>query len=134
MKKPRFADEQIIAMIKGQQAGSPTEEACRKYGISNASFCKYKAKFGGLDVSYARKLKTLEDGNAKSMQNDCVESFNGSFRDECLNKTLFTSLDEARTKIIEWKEDYNQNRPHSSLGNLTPNEYAMKMALQKLAA
>ena len=70
----------------------------------------------------------------KPMQNGFVESFNGSFRDECLNETLFTSLDEARGKIKEWKEDYNQNRPHSSLGNLTPNEYARKMTLQKLAA
>ena len=70
----------------------------------------------------------------KPMQNAFVESFNGSFRDECLNETLFTSLDEARTKINEWKDDYNQNRPHSSLGNLTPNEYARKIILQKLAA
>ncbi len=70
----------------------------------------------------------------KPMQNGFVESFNGSFRDECLNETLFTSLDEARCKIKEWKDDYNQNRPHSSLGNLTPNEYARKMILQKLAA
>ena len=70
----------------------------------------------------------------KPMQNGFVESFNGSFRDECLNETLFTSLDEARTKIKEWKDDYNQNRPHSSLGNLTPNEYAKKITLQKMAA
>lgn len=70
----------------------------------------------------------------KPQQNGFVESFNGSFRDECLNETLFTSLGEARTKINQWKEDYNQNRPHSSLGNLTPNEYASKMKLQKLAA
>ena len=70
----------------------------------------------------------------KPQQNGFVESFNGSFRDECLNETLFSSLGEARTKITAWKEDYNQNRPHSSLGNLTPNEYAAKTMLQKLAA
>ena len=46
MKKSRFTDEQIIGMIKEQEAGSPTEEVCRKYGISSASFYKYKAKFG----------------------------------------------------------------------------------------
>jgi len=50
------------------------------------------------------------------MQNGFIESFNGSFKDECLNETLFTSRNEARTKITEWKEVYNQNRPHSSLG------------------
>lgn len=65
MKKSRFTDEQIIGMIKEQEAGSPTAEVCRKYGISSASFYKYKAKFGGLDVSDARKLKALEDENAK---------------------------------------------------------------------
>ena len=70
----------------------------------------------------------------KPMQNGFVESFNGSFRDECLNETLFSSLAETRSRIIAWKEDYNRNRPHSSLGNLTPHEFAMKMALQKQAA
>jgi putative transposase len=70
----------------------------------------------------------------KPMQNGFVESFNGSFRDECLNETLFSSLTEARAQITAWKEDYNKHRPHSSLGNITPIEYAMKMALQKQAA
>lgn len=70
----------------------------------------------------------------KPMQNGFVESFNGSFRDECLNETLFSSLAEARTQITLWKEDYNRQRPHSSLGNITPIEFAMKMALEKQAA
>ena len=70
----------------------------------------------------------------KPMQNGFIESFNGSFRDECLNETLFSSLAEARKQITAWKEDYNKHRPHSSLGNITPIEYAMKMALQKQAA
>jgi putative transposase len=70
----------------------------------------------------------------KPMQNGFVESFNGSFRDECLNETLFSTLVQARHHITEWKEDYNRNRPHSSLGNLTPTEYAVKTALQKQAA
>jgi len=70
----------------------------------------------------------------KPMQNGLVESFNGSFRDECLNESLFSSLAEARNQITIWKEDYNTHRPHSSLGNITPNEFAMKMALEKQAA
>ena len=70
----------------------------------------------------------------KPMQNGFVESFNGSFRDECLNETLFSSIRQARQQINEWKEDYNTQRPHSSLGNITPSEFAMKMALQKQAA
>ena len=70
----------------------------------------------------------------KPMQNAFVESFNGSFRDELLNETLFSSLAEARQTISAWKEDYNRYRPHSSLGNITPNEFAMKMALERQAA
>jgi putative transposase len=70
----------------------------------------------------------------KPMQNGFVESFNGSFRDECLNETLFSSLAQARTTITAWKEDYNSNRPHSSLGNITPREFAMKILLDKQAA
>ena len=65
MKRSRFSEEQIISMIKEQEAGSPTAAVCRKYGISSASFYKYKAKFGGMDVSDARKLKALEEENAK---------------------------------------------------------------------
>ncbi len=70
----------------------------------------------------------------KPMQNAFVESFNGSFRDELLNETLFSSLAEAREKITAWKEDYNRHRPHSSLGNLTPKEFAMKSRLENKAA
>lgn len=65
MKRSRFTEEQIIAMIKEQEAGMPTAEVCRKHGVSSASFYKYKAKYGGMDVSDARKLKALEDENAK---------------------------------------------------------------------
>jgi len=65
MKKSRFSDEQIIGMIKEQESGMATAEVCRKHGISTASFYKYKSKFGGMEVSDARKLKGLEDENAK---------------------------------------------------------------------
>lgn len=65
MRSSRFTEEQIIGMIKEQEAGTPTADVCRKHGISTASFYKYKAKFGGMDVSDARKLKSLEDENAK---------------------------------------------------------------------
>lgn len=70
----------------------------------------------------------------KPTQNAFVESFNGSFRDECLNETLFSSLDEARTQIAIWKEDYNRQRPHSALGNITPVEFAAMNTLEKQAA
>jgi putative transposase len=70
----------------------------------------------------------------KPTQNAFVESFNGSFRDECLNETLFSSLPEARAKITIWKEDYNSQQPHSALGNITPTEFASKITLEKQAA
>lgn len=59
----------------------------------------------------------------KPTDNPTIESFNGSFRDECLNLHWFPSLEDARTKIEAWKQEYNAFRPHSSLGDLTPNEY-----------
>lgn len=63
--RSRFTEEQIIGILKEQEAGLPTAEVCRKHGISSATFYKYKAKYGGMDVSDARKLKALEDENAK---------------------------------------------------------------------
>ena len=63
--KSRFSDEQIISMIKEQEKGMPTSEVCRKYGISSASFYKYKSKYGGMDASDAKRLKALEDENAR---------------------------------------------------------------------
>lgn len=65
MRKSRFTEEQIIAILTEQERGMGTMEVCRKHGISPASFYKWKAKFGGMDVSDARKLKTLETENAR---------------------------------------------------------------------
>ena len=58
------------------------------------------------------------------MQNGHVESFNGRLRDECLNASCFRNLADARAKISNWREEYNDQRPHSSLGYRTPNEFA----------
>ena len=65
MKRSRFSEEQIIGILREQEAGSPTADVCRKHGVSSATFYKWKAKFGGLDVSDARRLKALEDENSK---------------------------------------------------------------------
>jgi putative transposase len=63
----------------------------------------------------------------KPVQNAFIESFNGKFRDECLNQSWFTSLEDARRIIEAWREDYNTVRPHSSLGYRTPQEYAAEV-------
>ena len=65
MKRSRFSEEQIIAILKEQEAGMPTADVCRRHGISSATFYKWKSKYGGLEVSETRRLRALEDENAK---------------------------------------------------------------------
>jgi putative transposase len=65
MKRSKFSEEQIIGILREQEAGSPTAEVCRRHGISSATFYAWKAKFGGMEVSDAKRLKGLEDENAK---------------------------------------------------------------------
>ena len=65
MKRSRFTEEQIIGILREQEAGVPVADLCRKHGISSATFYKWKAKYGGLEVSDARRLKALEEENAR---------------------------------------------------------------------
>ena len=74
MRKSRFTEEQIIAILAEHELGVPTADVCRKHGLSTATFYKWKAKYGGMDVTDARKLKALEaeNGRLKRMLADAM--------------------------------------------------------------
>lgn len=88
--------------------------------------------------AYENKVELFFIQPGKPTQNAFIESFNGKFRDECLNVHWFSDLDDARMKIEAWRNEFNNERPHSSLGNLTPNEFVeqltTKMGKTRLAA
>lgn len=65
MKRSKFTEEQIISILREQEAGAKTAELCRKHGMSEATFYAWKAKFGGMDVSDAKRLKVLAEENAR---------------------------------------------------------------------
>ncbi|ATU94607.1 putative transposase [Phyllobacterium sp. 1468] len=65
MKRSRFSDEQIIGILKEHQAGLSAADLCRKYGVSDATFYKWRSKFGGMEVPEAKRLKALEEENGK---------------------------------------------------------------------
>ena len=93
----------------------------------------------GTELTSNAILKWQEDRNVewhyiapgKPMQNGFVESFNGRMRDECLNEHLFDTLRHARHMVAAWRDDYNRYRPHSSLGGLTPWEYANRSIMDQ---
>ena len=81
-----------------------------------------------LSHSHGIALRRIEPG--KPNQNAYVESFNGRFRDECLNEHWFMSLAHARAVIETWRREYNEERPKETLGGLTPAQYARKLAIK----
>ena len=82
-----------------------------------------------LDVwAYQHDIRLAFIRPGKPVENAYIESFNGKFRDECLNEHWFVTIDHARRVIENWREEYNVERPHSSLADLTPNEYARRVA------
>ena len=117
--------------LTGTKVVAALERVAKQWGypqmitVDNGSEFTSKA----LDAwAYAHGVKLDFIRPGKPVENAVIESFNGRFRDECLNANVFVSLHDARQKIEAWRIDYNEHRPHSSLGDLTPKEFIEQVA------
>lgn len=113
--------------INGQGVADILEAVCRFRGYPGSIRTDQGPEFTGRSLdqwAQANGVKLVLTQPGKPTQNAYVESFNGKFRDECLNENWFVSLDHARAVIATWRLDYNEVRPHSSLGKRTPAEFA----------
>ena len=81
------------------------------------------------NYSYQNSIKLEFSRPGKPVDNAFIESFNGSLRDECLNTNWFLSIEDAQDKLEAWRVDYNEYRPHSSLDNMTPSEFAGQLSI-----
>ncbi len=88
MKRSRFSEEQIIGILKEHQAGLTASELCRKHGISDATFYKWRSKFGGMEVSDAKKLRSLEDENRRLKKLLAEQMLDNSTLKEMLTKNF----------------------------------------------
>lgn len=88
MKRSRFSDEQIIGVLKEHQAGLSAAELCRKHGISDARFYKWRSRYGGMEISDARKLKSLEEENRKLKRLLAEQMLDNSTLKEMLGKNV----------------------------------------------
>lgn len=114
MVSPAVKREAILDGIGGGR-GLPETIVCDNGPEFTSASLDWWASERGVKLSFIRPGKPVE--------NAYIESFNGKFRDECLNGHWFVSLEDAKEKIEAWRKDYNRNRPHSSLGNKTPYEF-----------
>ena len=84
MKKSRYSDSQIISILKQAEAGTPATELCREHGMSDATFYKWRAKFGGMDVSMMARMKELEEENRRLKKMYAEEKLKSEIRKEAL--------------------------------------------------
>ena len=122
---------EVDTSLSGQRVTRVLERLCAVRGLPEHVVSDNGPEFTGQvvdswDYQCGVQWQFIEPG--KPVQNAYVESFNGKFRDECLNEHWFVRLEQARTVVELWRQDYNESRPHSSLGNQTPGEFARAAA------
>jgi putative transposase len=127
---------EVDSSINGTRVCHVLDDIERQEGLPDVIMIDNGPEFAGkaLDEwAYRKGVKLHFIRPGKPVENAYIESFNGRLRDECLNEHWFVSLNHARAVIEEWRIDYNQERPHSSLGYLTPEEFTKKEVPTKTA-
>ncbi len=122
---------EVDTSIGGEQVARFLNKAILFYGMPKEILSDNGPEFTSNAMnewSYSKKIDHIFIDPGKPMQNGYIESFNGKLRDECLNQNWFKNITHAREIISLWREEYNHERPHSALGNLTPQEYASTLA------
>jgi len=122
---------EVDTSFAGRRVTRELERIVAERGVPEAIRCDNGPEFTSrhfLAWGIERKIDLVHIEPGRPVQNAFVESFHGKLRDECLNASWFGSLFEARVKIASWREEYNEERPHSSLGYLAPREFARRIA------
>jgi len=125
----------VAPRIRGLEVAEVLERVSREHGKPQRIQVDNGPEFISKDVdlwAYWNHVKLDFSRPGKPTDNAYIESFNARFRLECLNEHWFMSLEDAREKAEQWRRDYNQTRPHSSLGNLSPEEYAAQTGVPEV--
>ena len=121
--------------LRGEDVVRVLNQAKQQRGVPKFLFCDNGSEFSSQAVdlwAYQNAMKIDFSRPGKPTDNAFVESFNGTFRSECLNAHWFGTLAEAKRLIEAWRQEYNESRPHRSLGDRTPSEFANEYAASRV--